>query len=413
MAKTIAEMKQDRFGLYTKMKDMLNKADTEKREMTADENAEYNKIDKEVDKLTEDIQRREKMDTMERELAEKKEKEERQNQENKKNGTVRTIDTDEYKSAFRQFIIEPSQITPEQRKMLLENRALSAVTGASGGYTVPQGFYNKITEAMKYYGGMRQARTTKMPTASGNDIPVPTSDDTSNVGELVGESAPVSGQDIAFGQVLLKAYKYSSKSILVPIELLQDSAFDIESFLARKLGERIGRIQNTHFTTGDNSSKPQGVVVGATLGKTGASGQTTSIILDDLIDLEHSVDIYYRQQAEFMFNDSTLKALKKMKDQEGRLIWVPGLAVKEPDTILGHPYIINNDVAAMAASAKSILFGDFSNYWIRDVKAIELYRISEKYIENGQIGFLAFSRSDGRMVDAGQHPIKYYINAAS
>lgn len=413
MAKTIAEMKQDRFGLYTKMKDMLNKADTEKREMTADENAEYNKIDKEVDKLTEDIQRREKMDTMERELAEKKEKEERQNQENKKNGTVRTIDTDEYKSAFRQFIIEPSQITPEQRKMLLENRALSAVTGASGGYTVPQGFYNKITEAMKYYGGMRQARTTKMPTASGNDIPVPTSDDTSNVGELVGESAPVSGQDIAFGQVLLKAYKYSSKSILVPIELLQDSAFDIESFLARKLGERIGRIQNTHFTTGDNSSKPQGVVVGATLGKTGASGQTTSIILDDLIDLEHSVDIYYRQQAEFMFNDSTLKALKKMKDQEGRLIWVPGLAVKEPDTILGHPYIINNDVAAMAASAKSILFGDFSNYWIRDVKAIELYRISEKYIENGQIGFLAFSRSDGRMVDAGQHPIKYYQNSAS
>lgn len=408
---TIQEMKQKRYGIYQGMKELLDVADKENRSMTAEENEKYGKMEKDMDDLTSDIQKREKLDAQEKEILLREEQKEKRDFENKEKRKD-PLESDEYRDAFRQFIVNPKELSNEQRNLLVEKRALSAVTGSAGGYTVPQGFYNQIMDAMLFFGGMRQARTTKLNTAAGNDLPIPTANDTGNTGELLAENTEAAKLDLAFSQIIMKAYKYSSKTILVPFELLQDSAFDLESYLGTKLGERIGRITNTHFTTGDNSSKPQGIVTGATLGKTGAAGQTTSLIVDDLLDLQHSVDVAYRQGAQFMMNDSTLKAIKKLKDSEGRLLWTPGLAVKEPDTILGHEYIINNDVAAMAASAKSVLFGDMSKYFIRNVKDIQLFRISDKYIESGQVGFLAFYRGDGRLVDAGTHPIKYYQNAA-
>lgn len=413
MSKTIQELKQKRFGLYQEMRGIIDAADNEKRGMTPDETEKYENLDKEVDNLTAEIAKREKLQEQERQFAERQEQDEKRKYENRREGKSNILESEEYRSAFVQYLTNPSELSNEQRSILMEKRALSAVTGASGGYTVPQGFYNQIQDAMKFYGGMRQSRATVMKTSSGNDLPIPTSNDTSNVGELLGENTGAATQDLAFGQVIMKAYKYSSKVVLVPFELLQDSAFNIEQFLARKLGERIGRITNTHFTTGDNSSKPQGIVTAATLGKTGATGQTTSIIYEDLVDLEHSVDIAYRSNAEFMFHDSTLKILKKLKDSTGRPLWLPGLEVKEPDTILGYKYTVNNDIASMAANAKSILFGDLSNYFIRDVMDIQLFRISDKYIESGQVGFLAFYRGDGRMVDAGMNPVKYYANSAT
>ena len=171
-------------------------------------------------------------------------------------------------------------------------RDLSAVTGASGGYTVPQGFYYTLTEALKWYGGIKASRATILRTATGNDLPMPTENDTSNVGELLAESAAAGTADPTFGQVVMKAYKFSSKVVKVPIELIQDSAFDISSYVARKLGIRIGRITNTYMTTGTGSSQPQGIVNGSTLSKTTASA--TAITYAELKDLEHSVDPAYR-----------------------------------------------------------------------------------------------------------------------
>jgi HK97 family phage major capsid protein len=306
-------------------------------------------------------------------------------------------------------------LLPEQREMLSQFRAQSAVTGASGGYTVAQSFYNGLFDAMKLISSVQGAGATVLPTSTGADLPMPSANDTANTGELVGENTAVNAQDIAFGQVILKAYKYSSKTVLVPFELLQDAAFDIEAYIAKKLGERLGRITNAHFTTGDNNSKPQGIVPFSYLGKTGAAGQVTSVTYDDLVDLEHALEPTYRYsgKARFMFHDSTLKAIKKLKDSQGRPLWMAGLQVREPDTILGYGYTVNQDMAAMAASAKSILFGDLSNYVIRVVKDIALYRISDKYIESGQVGFLAFWRGDGRGVDAGTHPIVHYANPAA
>jgi HK97 family phage major capsid protein len=212
---------------------------------------------------------------------------------------------------------------------------------------------------------------------------------------------------------MMNAHTYTSKLVLVANQLLQDSAFNLESFLAQKLGTRIARITNLHFTTGDGASKPTGVITAATMGQTGTTGETTSIIFDDLIELEHSVDPAYRSNARFMMNDQTLKIIKKLKDSQNRPLWLPGYAMKEPDTINGYGYEINQQMAIPAANAKSIAFGDFKNYFIRRVAGVQVLRLVERYADFNQTGFLAFQRYDGQLVDAGTHPIKYFQHSAS
>jgi HK97 family phage major capsid protein len=258
-------------------------------------------------------------------------------------------------------------------------------------------------------------------TATGAPFPWPTDNDTSNVGELLGINTGAALQDVVFGQVMFNSYKYSSKIVLVPIELLQDSYFDLNTFLAMKLGQRIGRIANQHFTTGTGTNQPGGVVTGATSGKVGTTGQTLTVIYDDLVDLVHAVDPGYRMNptARFMLADSSLKVIKKLKDTTGRPLWMPyeGAVLdpgkKNPDTIMGYQYTINQDMATMAANAKSILFGDFDKYKIRRVMDMTILRLTERYADVGQVGFLVFARYDGQLVDAGTHPIQYYQNSAT
>ncbi len=416
----IVELLQKRANLWEQAKTIHDRSVQEKRALHADEQEQYDKLIADIDGLTATIDREKRMEEQRAEMkkAAFREKEDKKDPENRE----KPIETEEYRNAFNDWLKYGSQgLDSEQRSVLdkgrqtLEQRALSAVTGTAGGFTVPQGFYKQIIEGMKWYGGMRQSRATVLSTGAGNDLPIPTNDDTANVGAIVGENAAAGNAvDPVFAQKILKAYKYTSRTFLIPIELLQDSAFDVESFIRRKITERIGRITNTHFTVGlGDGTQPQGVVTGAVLGKTGATGQTTSVTYQDLVDLLHSVDIAYRGNAEFMFHDTTLRTLRKLMDADGRPLWQPSVTSAEPDTILGKRYVINNDVPEMAASAKSILFGDFSNYFIRDVMDLMIVRISEKYIENGQIGFIAFSRHDGLVVDAGQGPIKHYANSAT
>ncbi|MGE4297030.1 MAG: phage major capsid protein [Desulfovibrionaceae bacterium] len=292
-------------------------------------------------------------------------------------------------------------------------RNAQTTTTTGGGYLIPTGFHNMLTEALLAFGGVRSV-ATMLPTDGGNPLPMPTVNDMGNKGARVAENVQHSGQDVTFGQVTLNAYTYSSKVVLVPVQLMQDSAFDLTGWLAKALANRLGRITNEEFTTGNGTAQPNGIVTAATLGKTGASGQTTTIIYDDIVDLLHSVDPAYRMSpgCGWMFADSTLKALRKIKDGESRPIWQPGLAGGAPDTILDKPYTINQDMAAMAASAKSILFGDLSLYHIREVKGIHLLRLEERYADYLQVGFLAFQRCDGDLLNAGTNPVKYYQNAA-
>lgn len=307
------------------------------------------------------------------------------------------------------------RLTPRPRA------ALGVGTDPGGGYTVPEGFYGQMIDAQKVYGGMTDAAFV-FDTAGGNALPIPTDNDTTNAGAILSENVQVGTQDTTFGAVTMNAYVYTSKLVLVSNQLLQDTAFNLDAWLSAKLGTRIARITNTHFTTGSGASQPSGVVTGATLGFTAgnasggtstATGSTTTFNFDDLVELEHSVDPAYRKNAKFMMSDAALKLAKKLKDGIGRPLWMAGLAVKEPDTINSYSYVINQDMATPAASAKPVLFGDFSNYFIRRVAGIQVLRLTERYADFNQVGFLAFQRWDGQLVDAGTHPIKYLQNSAT
>jgi HK97 family phage major capsid protein len=418
---TTLEKRQKRAALVTQAREILNKAETEKRTLSGEETTKYEAMMADVDSLKNEIDREDRQAVLEQEMRESTGhtgagNESGQEQRDTNGKELRIIQKPEYRSAFNKLIsLGINALNSEERALIKseEQRALAVGTGTAGGYTVPQGFYDQLTEAMKFFGGIRKSKASILRTSTGNALPMPTVNDTGNMGELVAENSAVSAQDIVFGQTILNAYKFSSKTVLVSIELLQDSAFDLETFLARKLGERLGRVQNNYFTIGTGVSQPQGIVTAATLGKTGLVGQTTSIIYDDLVDLEHSIDPAYRADAQYMMHDSSLKALKKLKDGYQRPLWLPGITEKAPDTILGYEYVINNDMAVMAANAKSMIFGDLSNFFVRDVMDVTLFRIAEKYIESGQVGFLAFYRGDSKLLDAGMHPVSYYANSAT
>lgn len=294
---------------------------------------------------------------------------------------------------------------------------MSTTTGSEGGYTVQTEVAQQVADALKAYGGMREVATV-IQTAQGNPMNFPTSDGTAEEGELVAENTTATDADATFGVLSLDTYKFSSKTVAVPIELLQDSAVDIEAFVNQRLVDRIGRITNKKFTIGTGASEPRGVSVAAAAGKVGATGQTTSVIVDDLIDLLHSVDPAYRENpaCSFMLHDDSFRDVRKIKDSNGRPIFLPGydgLGGAMPDTILGKRVVINQHVATMAASAKSILFGDFSKYIIRDVLQMQLHRFTDSaYAKLGQVGFLMFSRHAGNLVDVGG-AVKYYQNSAT
>jgi HK97 family phage major capsid protein len=196
---------------------------------------------------------------------------------------------------------------------------------------------------------------------------------------------------------------------------MEDAAFDMNGMVTSILAERLGRITESHYTTGTGSSQPNGVVTASAQGKVGASGQTTTVTADDLVDLFHSVDPAYREGGAFMAADSTIAAIRKLKtgvSGDNTYLWQPGLRAGEPDTLLGRPVIVNQGVPVMAANAKSILFGNFQNYTIRDVRGIRFVRLEERYADADQIGFVVFLRTDGdRTGPSGT--IKHYANAAS
>lgn len=296
--------------------------------------------------------------------------------------------------------------------------AMSTTTPAEGGYTVDTEYQRSLDEAMKAYGGMLEASTV-FQTSTGTTMNFPTADATAEVGEIVGQNAAVATGETTFGNVALDVYKYSSKKIALPFELVQDSFIDIEAYVRDILAMRLGRISNQHFTVGTGSGQPYGIVAGSTAGKTGTTGQTTTVIYDDLVDLEHSVNRAYRGMpgVGFMMADSSLKVVRKLKDSQGRPIFVPGYEQGNPggapDRLLNRPIFINDDVAAMAANAKSILFGALKKYRIRRVMDLTLFRMTDSaFTLNGQVGFVAFQRQGGRLVDAGG-AVKHYANSAT
>lgn len=280
--------------------------------------------------------------------------------------------------------------------------------GSQGGYTVETDIVQQVVNKLKLFGGMR-AVAEVFQTSQGNPLQFPTSDGTAELGELIAENTTATAADPNFGATMLNVYKFSSKVVTVPIELLQDSVIDVEQFVVDRLATRLGRIQNNLFTLGTGTAQPLGIVPAAAAGVVAATGGATTITYGNLVDLTHAVDPAYRQlgRCRFMFHDQTLASIQKIVDSSGRPIFLPGYMAEgatgpAPDRILGYPIQINQDVATMAANAYSALFGDFSFYKIRDVMNMTVFRFTDSaYTKLGQVGFLAWMRSGGTLVDAG------------
>ena len=317
-------------------------------------------------------------------------------------------------AAVALYLRNGANVTPDQA--LAIRNAMSTTTSAEGGYTVPTEVAAMVIDALKAFGGLRSIAQV-ITTEGGNALSYPTSDGTSEVGEIVAENAAATGADITFGTVAVNPYKYSSKKIALPWELIADSAIDVVSFVTNRLATRLGRITNQHYTTGTGSSQPYGVMARAATGKTGTTGQTTTVIYDDLVDLFYSVDVAHRAgNTNWMMADSSVKVVRKLKDSSNRPLFVPSwdksLTGATPDTLLGRPVVVNNDVAAMAANAKSIAFGDFSKFIIRDVQGIVIRRFDDSaFALNGQVGFCGWMRSGSNLVDTAA--VKLYVNSAT
>jgi len=294
--------------------------------------------------------------------------------------------------------------------------AMSTTVGTEGGYTVATEFSRTLIEAMKASFAVRSV-ATGIQTSTGAQMLFPTADATSEEGEIVGQNVKVTALDTTFGQASLDVFKYSSKSIALPFELIQDSMFNVEAYIANLLNLRIGRIQNRHHTLGSGTGQPRGLLTAAGAGKIAATGGATTVKYEDLVDLEHSVDPYYRASGKWMMHDTTLAALRKIKDDNGRPIFVPGYESGTPggapDRLMGREIIINQHMPVMAANAKSILFGDFSKYLVRDVMDTTLFRMTDSaFTLQGQVGFVAFCRSGANLIDIGG-AVRYFQNSAT
>jgi HK97 family phage major capsid protein len=418
---TIVQMREARAKLVADARAIQDGADAAKRSVTAEELVSQQKMLSDIKDLDTRIG-----------VAEDLDKAVRFTGAPESQGGAAVQSKDDFAAAQREarqaYIRDGVQgLTHEQSQILRssfatlgseEKRALSAVGGAAGGFTVAPdtSFFGQVMSAMKFFGGIEAAGAEVLNTDTGADLPFITNDDTANTGSIIGESAShANGTDVTFGVKKLGAYLYSTKIILVPWQLLQDASIDIEAFLAAKFAERLGRIRNTHFTTGTGVGQPEGLVTAISVGRQAATGNTTSVPMDDLLRLEHSIDPAYRGMPSvgYMMSDATALAVRLLKDGQGRYMWQDSLQAGAPARLNGYSVTINNDMAALAASAKPIAFGAFSHYKIRNVRGFSFVRLSELYAANGQVGFMAFLRSDGGLIDASGGAVKAFQNSAS
>lgn len=300
-------------------------------------------------------------------------------------------------------------MTPEMLAALPANLRAQSTSNSAGGYSIPTDTRSELIRSMEDYGGVRPLARV-LTTASGNQIDWPTVNDTSNKAAIVSEGTSVSDTDITFGTKAIGAFMYRTM-VTVSWELLMDSTLDLDALIREIFAERLFLGSNEHFTTGTGSGQPNGIVTASAAGYT-ASGES-GIIYEDLVELEHSVKRAYRRDAAFMLGDNALKIIKRLKDNDGRPLWVPGLSVREPDTILGYPYGVNEDMADVEGAAKSVVFGMLRAYLIRDAGPMLIRRLEERYAENAQTAFILYSRHDGELMtaDATTHnPVKHLVH---
>lgn len=321
-----------------------------------------------------------------------------------------------FRKSFKDMSVEEAQTI---------RNTMSTTTGSEGGFSVKSDVASSLIDYAKAYGYMRKV-SGNLRTAQGNPLSYPSSDGTAEIGEWVAQNTTATGQDPTFGTVALNVFKASSKIFGVPIELLQDSTIDIQALILKRAGQRIGRVSNTGYTVGNGTTQPNGMVTAASVGKAGIAGQTLTIIYDDLVDMVDSLDAAYLSESGtdadvggargWMMSQTMRRVIRKLKDTAGRPLWTPsydgGISGKFADQLMGYDVFLNNDLAVPAANAKSLAFGDYSNYMIRDAMDVTMFRFDDSaYMKLGQVGFLAWARTGGNLLDVNS--VKVYQHSAT
>jgi len=407
---TTQQLREQRANIWEQMKEIMEPAQADSRSsLSAEETQKYDRLEVDLDAIEDQITRAEKFDA--RSAAMDKVDRTGVVPDQRAAGQEDETSDARYERIFRSYLRSGrDELDREERQILngsfvadSEARAAGVGTGAAGGFAVPLAFRNVFIETMKWFGPMLDVAET-ITTDSGVNLPWPTNDDTGNVGAILAENTQVAEQDVTLGTNSLDAYMYTSKLVRASYQLLQDRP-DFDTWLARKLGERVGRILNQHFTTGTGTAQPDGIVTSATVGVTGTGSlaSTGGVSYANTVDVVESLDPAYGNGngLQWMMHQSARKAFRKLVDGQGRPLWDVDVTGQFPNTLQGYPVIINNDMPTLATSSKSVLFGNIREaYAIRLVSGLTTARLTERYADFLQVGFLAFQRADGTMQNA-------------
>lgn len=385
---TILELREKRAKAWEAAKAFLDSHRTDKGVLSAEDDAAYSRMEQEITDLGKEISRMERLEALDAQM--KKPVNQPLTGKPMSGRTIERIGraSDEYRTSFWDMMRSKAPL-PSVVNVLQEG------TDSEGGYLVPDEYERTLVEALEEENMFRQLAKVIRTSSGDRKIPVVA---TKGTASWIDEEGAYTESDDSFGQVSIGAYKVGTM-IKVSEELLNDSVFDLESYIAKEFARRIGAKEEEAFFTGDGSGKPLGILAatgGAETGVTAAS--STAVTADELMDLFYSLKSPYRKKAVWVLNDSTIKAVRKLKDSTGQYLWQPSLVAGTPDTLLGRPMKTSAYMPVIAAGAKTIAFGDFSYYWIADRQGRSFKRLNELYAANGQVGFLGFQRVDGKLV---------------
>jgi len=377
-------------------------AQAEGRSMTSEEKTKFEAIEADARSFKQEIDIIERNAEMKKELAATE-------------GEARAAATKvTAKDAFSKYLRHGmGSLNAQERSMIQKRGTATQIVGTDslGGFLVPQEFSNELDVATLFTGEVERL-AKKLNTASGGLLDYPTVDDTATDANLVGEGTAVTVQDMTFANAQLSAYNYSSL-VKVSQQLLQDSAFDLNSFLVEAMGERIARATNAAFSTGTGSSQPQGIVTGSTKGADAAGA--TAITADDILDLIYSIDASYRNKPSFglMAHDNIISAIRALGvgATNDFPIFIPSMEVGQPDRVMGIPIYVNNDMdSTIADTKKSLLAADFSKFVVRNAGGVQMLRLNERFADELEVGFVAYKRSDSKVLNSAA--VKHLLHSA-
>jgi len=382
----IQELREQRAKVWEQAKVFLDEHRQENGLIKPEDNETYEKMEDEVVNLGKEIERLEHQEAMDRELSAAISKPLASRPEKTKEEKTGRA-SDNYRAAF--WGAMRNKVNPSVQN------ALQIGEDSEGGFLVPDEYENQLVQALQEANVLRNLCNVINTSHGDRKIPVVASHGSA---AWMDEEGAFTESDDAFTQVTLSAYKLGTM-LKVSDELLNDSYFGLEAYIAAEFARRIGAAEEEGFLTGNGSSKPTGLLHttgGASLGVTAASA--TAINIDEVLDLYHSLKSSYRKNATFLVNDATIKALRKLKDGQGQYLWQPSVQAGTPDTILNRPVVTSQYMPTAAAGEKTILFGDFKYYWIADRQGRTFKRLNELYAANGQVGFLASQRLDAKLI---------------